>query len=108
MVNASQQHPKKTDEPPLSKMIIDGIREKGTGNCRAPARPLVAYRYSIRVNRPSGGTKDKILSRDHFCNLVEGSRYQLIALDQMKYKQVPNTRMKGTIMQIPHIGERQG
>ena len=28
-----------------------------------------AYRYSINLNRPSGGTKDSALSRVHFCKL---------------------------------------
>lgn len=58
---------------------------KGTGICRVLAIPLEgnAYRYSMRVKCPSGGTKVRTLSRDHFCNLTKQASEAVFPLAEM-------------------------
>ena len=57
------------DIPASSSMATVGLRTNGTGTCVGGAESDLdvggRYWYSIKVNLPSGGTKDNALSRFH-------------------------------------------
>lgn len=56
--------------PESSRISIFGFRVKGTAEFDEIVFPMTEpSRYSIRVKRPSGGTNDKALSRDHLGKL---------------------------------------
>lgn len=63
----------RSNVPPFSSGETRGRRENGIGTWLGGAERDVgaggAYRYSIKVNFPSGGTKESALSRFQRCRL---------------------------------------
>jgi len=60
---------KRLRSPPFSDKVTTGFILKGGGTCWAAPMPVGTKRYSSKVKCRSGGTKDKLLSRAHFCSL---------------------------------------
>lgn len=62
---------------------------------------LGEYRYSIRVNRPSGGTKDSCLSRVQRCILLQRLNNEY---EQTRFAAcLPHARMKRTLRHILNV-----
>jgi hypothetical protein len=77
-----QANEKKENGPVSSEISKLDLRMKGTGTvsltsptpfCVEVDEPAGEYRYSIKINFPSGGTNDRILSLAHHCKLGSSS-----------------------------------